>query len=895
MDKRHRNIIDSEAQYTKIYKEMRGVDLTGAESSPEQRYAYAENMYIDYDGDGLAIESVPGFRKIYSFDAPINGIYTQNLNTGRLFLLIHAGEKLYRIDEVDIDHLGYVEPIATLENKRSCSYTVGRTIYIIDGVRILAIDENGTCETVSDDAESAPYVPLTYRNRKRYEQRNLLTDKFRESFVLTAAEEASYGTYGLKYRVINALERTCAVVGADATVSGSVHIPSYVEIAGTTYAVTEIGKGAFWGNEGITELITNHRLQRIGRHAFWNAKNLSRVILSSTVEMIDEYGFYGCSGITYLYLGASFREFGIAALAATSTQMEIHYELDAESLALIKNVDILGERPLYYHVSHNEVSLGLRLMTPTASVSRVTVDGEAAEYAYDPRSATVRMDFASVGEIEGREITVYGYIDNSGYTPEISEGDYLSTRVGRRMTPRACILGSRVSETFDGRIFLSGNPSLGGSVFYNTSPVGEDPHPLYFGSLCYFVDGVNDHPVNSLLASHGALAVFKSGDDTSGSIFYHTPTGVKSAPYSTSYVHSRINVLGHAHNYNDESVFITSDGVAMLDKYSSYGYREVRKRSSAVDKLLSRSITEGGDVADWLGYLVIGGGGTLFLGDARKRREKYSSGEYEWFIINGVGTYKNSTRVYRYADSATSGYYIHEKVGEPAQVTVYSYTNAYGSIYYTVECGKKYAVVPTEEFTGGDFYPATILHSVGKRLYFATECGDLCVFNNDMRGVPPSSIADRDDFDADAYASVMGEKIHPEFYLFDKHAPRYSLVTAWDDCGVPYLTKTTVGNSMVIKCKSIAGGKLHVEVESDVEGSRGFGSIAIDAVDASDGILPLLLATTDKHTVAVNDRTHSFCEKRIAISSEDPHAPFGVYSISYRYRIKGKIKRKELT
>lgn len=895
MNTKHKNIIDSEAQYTKIYRQMRGVDLAGAEESPEERYAYAENMYVDYEGDGLSVESVPGFRKIHSFEEPINGIYTQNLNTGRVFLLVHAGCGLYRIDEQDIDHIATPEQIATLENRKSCAYTVGRTIYIIDGKSMIAVADDGSCESITESETHTPYVPLTYRNRKRYEQRNLLTDKFRESFVVTAAEEVSYGTYGLKYRVVNALERTCAVVSADAEVSGKIYIPTCVDIAGTTYTVSEIGNGAFWGNENITEVVTNLHLKRVGRHAFWGAKNLRKVILSSTVELLDEYALYGCSSLEYLHIGAAFREFGTASLAAASTKAQIYYEADAESFALIENLDAIGDRTVNYNVAHNEIALGLKLMTPTAEVSQVTIDGDSTEYTYDPRCATIRMDFASAGEIEGRDITVYGIIDNDGYTPEISEGDYLVSRAGGRMSPMACILGSTVSETFDGRIFLSGNKSLGGSVFYNTSPVGEDPHPLYFGSLCYFLDGVNDHPVNSLLASHGALAVFKSGDDTSGSIFYHTPTGVKSAPYSTSYVHSRINVLGHAYNYNDESVFITADGLAMLDKYESYDYRKVQKRSSSVDKLLARSVTEESDVADWLGYLAISASGYLFLADSRRRRTKYSSGEYEWFLLSGVGTYKNSTRVYRYADSASSGYYVHERVGEAVTATVYSYTNAYEKIYYTVEDKKKYTVYPTDEFTGGDFYPATVLHSIGKRLYFATSSGDLCVFNNDMRGVPPEKIAEAEGFDAEEYASVMGERLHPDFYLFDDRAPKYSLVTAWDDCGVPYLTKSTVGNSMVIKCKSLAAGKVRVDVESDVAGPGTFENISLGVLDTADSILPLALGATDKHTVAINDRSHSFCEKRVAISSEYPHAPFGIYSISYRYRIKGKIKRKELS
>ncbi len=895
MNTKHRNIINSEAQYTKIYEKMRGVDLSADAGNAEERYAYTENMYVDYENDGLAVESVPGFRKLFPFDATINGLYTQNLDTDRVYLLVHAGTALYRIDEAEIDILGTLEPIAELKNKKSCSFTVGRTVYILDGESMIAVDEYGNAVTVSDDSPMAPYVPTTYRNRKRYEQRNLLTDKFRESFVLTTADEVSYGSYGLRYRVLNAIERTCCVSGVDESVSGTVHIPSYTNIGGNDYAVTEIDDSAFWGNEAITELITNVGLLKVDRYAFWGAKNLKRIILSSTVESIGEYSFYGCKSIEYLAIGAAFKEFGRASLAATNSMKMLYYDGSEEGFAEIANLDVIGTSEVKYHISHPEISLGLRLATPTASVSRVTVNGEDATYTYDPRCATIRMDYAQRGDVEGRDITVYGTIDNDGYRPDTAEGDYLVSRFAGRMSPRECIFGSTVSEIFDGRVFLSGNPSLGGSVFYNTSPVGEEPSPLYFGSHCYFIDGVNDHPVKSILASHGALAVFKGGDDSSGSIFYHSPTDIKSSPYSTSYVHSRINVIGGAYNYNDESIFITDSGVSMLDKYSTAGYREVRRRSSAVDKLLTACVAGGVSVSDWLGYLVICAGDTFFLGDGRRRRTKYSSQEYEWFILKGIGSYKNATRVYRYGDSAPSGYYVHDKVGCLVDETVYSYTNAYGKTYYTLENSKKYVVYPTEELKGGNFYPATLLLAIGKRLYFATECGDLCVFNNDMNGIPPEYVSRNEGFDAVEYERVMGDRLHPYFYLFDRHMPSYSLVTAWDDCGVPYLTKRTVGNSMIIKCKAPTGGKLRVEVQSDVSGSKSFDGIEIDPMSTVGiGDIPLL-RSTDRHTVAVNDRTSSFCEKRVAIYSEDPHAPFGIYSISYRYRIKGKIKRKELT
>ena len=58
---------------------MRGVDFSsGGENDHRYRFAYAENMYKDYESDGVGIvESIPGFRKISALGERIHAIYSQ--------------------------------------------------------------------------------------------------------------------------------------------------------------------------------------------------------------------------------------------------------------------------------------------------------------------------------------------------------------------------------------------------------------------------------------------------------------------------------------------------------------------------------------------------------------------------------------------------------------------------------------------------------------------------------------------------------------------------------------------------------------------------------------------------------------------------------------------------
>ena len=300
-------------------------------------------------------------------------------------------------------------------------------------------------------------------------------------------------------------------------------------------------------------------------------------------------------------------------------------------------------------------------------------------------------------------------------------------------------------------------------------------------------------------------------------------------------------------------------------------------------------------LCEWLGYLVIGIDGKVFLADSRAIfSHPAGSREYEWFLLDGIGAYTGDATVFRYSPDAYEDALVHPTlVGEAADLsTVYSQADDNGVIYYYVPSdGKKYRVVPTEERSSGVFFPGTIFISHGKRLFFATGDGHICVFNNDMRGIPPESVKNSDEYDEDVYLASMGNKLHPLFYSFADHAPSYVVRTSLDDCGIPHLTKNTVKKSLVIKAKSPVGGAISCEVATDTAEPKYVGSFPIGSSDFDDFDFDQPpWQVSDYASYVLAEKEKKWIEKQITLTADGFASPISLHSISYRYVIKGKIK-----
>ena len=895
-----RTRISPKSDYTVTYQRLRGVDLSGSDGELRRyRFSYLENMYKDYDGGGAGIvESVPGFRRIASLDEKIHAIYVQKGLSGDDHAVIHAGGSLYRFKISERDALPRLTPLIEVEDGKSTAFCQGTDIYVLDGKSIIKINDRGIAARVGDGTEAAPYIPTTYFNGDEYEQRNLLTNLFVEKYQISAATELVTESEGLKYQIISVEDKTAALVGCESYVAGELNVPSYTVIAGEKYKVVEIATEAFAQNQKLLRVRMGKTVERIGRGAFVACMSLTSVVIGNGVKEIGYNAFAACDNLSELYLGESVAEISDTAFFCTAL-VEVNYPLDQEAYAAMKSGESLRELRINFNRKYKSITVEVPLFSPTLRIDRVTADGEDIEYlekAKDGLISAILITKDSEEELNGKEIAIHGEMDGTKFTKN-SHGDNLMAEIST-LSGKEAICGCIVSESFDGRIFLAGNKSLPNTVFYSSRDSSGRNNPLYFGVMNYFNDGTATFPVSSMLATADSLAVFKSGDDGGGSIYYHTPqeTGIHILPkiYPVSYIHSGIAALGSSISFFDDPLFLSPLGVCALSKKQINLERSIAIRSHNVNAdLLSENLEEA-ELLKWCGYLAVLVGGRIYLANSRETFVHATGDvEYEWYCMMEIGTYRHERKIFEYSPIPYGEIGVHARPYEEISgVAAEAYTADGEQFYYTVEDGVRYAVYPTGECRGGEFSPATAgAVGNGEVFIFGTECGDVCVFNNDKRGVPPPFVKEQKDFDPLEYASEFGRQIHPYYYSFAGHAPRYAITTVSDDGGLPHLSKATVKGSLTVKLRTVGSGRLICEVGTEKSGYKEICELEHTSLYFSElDFSALSFTNLDYVTIPLREKEKNWIEKTVSFYTEDFASPFGICSASYRFNVKGKIK-----
>ena len=889
----------SSTEYTVSYKDMLGVDLStdGFGISPK-RFAYAENMYKDYEGFGAAVtESVPGFRKIFSTGGDINGLYSRFGKDGKVHVVVHSADKLYTFALADIDKSDSIKPIFTLADRKSHARAYADSLYIFDGDGILLVNDSGAFR-VGDAPEAMPYVPTTYVNGQEYEQRNLLTKNFFERTFIGSCSDFGHGTRGFCYEILSDASST-AILTSAAGVSGDVYIPSTVRINGRLFSVTEIADRAFKANNGISSVSISEGITKIGRQAFYKCTSLREVLTPDSIEEIGSSAFEGCTALESFHLGGGLRRFGSKCFEGCAKLLEMNYSMNLSIFAEVENHQETMKITIIFDKENLKRAIEIPIYTPTKQLDEVTLDGSAIEYTPIVENGITSAIVVVTDNkylLEGREIRISAEITDELPKKSTATPDVLTIADGA--SAEELIFGCTVSESFDGRIFVAGNPRLPNTVFYTARDETGINNPLYFGSLNYFSDGLGGHRTKALLATSNMLAVFKSGDDGCGSIFYHTPEstslGLIPKIYPTAYVHSGIYASGGAISFFDDPLFVSPLGICALEKQSINLDRSIVCRSHNVN---ARLLTENPDairLAEWCGYLAVLADGRIYLADSRAMFTHKTGGlEYEWYFLTGIGTYSHDTRVYRYASCEREGFSLHKHPGAIATVEVLSEKIGEEQVYFVNDGQLRYEVLPTEEFTGGVFSPAVELLGIYGYLIFGTKSGDVCVFNNDKRGVAPERIAQSPDFDGEEYSAKMARRIHTDFYSFAGHAPRYALKTVFDNCSIPNLTKSTVKGSLTLKCRAFTKSNLVCEVGTDNSGYKETTSFPGTEFDFSAlDFGGFTSNTSQSFSVPIAEREKGWIEKQITLYSDEFASPFGIYSINYRFTVKGKIKKQ---
>ena len=882
------NLIKSDREYNRILDDMKGIDAAARAEHATSRYAYAENMYRDYSTEkGGLIESVPGFRKVYQ-GKKIYGLHLQTTRAGERYVIINDNGVLRRYKEGYSEEITKITENPYVAQTQSYSFNFGGKFFLGDGYNLFEITDSGSSRSVSDNGANAPYIPTVYLDGDEHEQRNLLTRMCYESFSLLPPTRLMRATPTLLYKITDEKSKHCAVFGISSNAS-VVYIPETVRLGSEEYTVTEIASGAFASNNYIRRVSVADSVKSVGVGAFYDCSSLTSFIGGASLEQICDMAF-DCSSLSDIYIPAGFKEFGTGAIPVNTT---IRYELGESAFGNINGAP--EDNPVRYGIREDIMSLGARIRTKAISVISVKIDGESisnysTELDADGCVSQVIIDEVSKSGWTGKRLEICLYAKEK-VTQESKYGDDF-TKFCERFDKifSAVIYYCRHAAVIDGRIFAWGNPNFPSFVFYSSK--NDTDNSLYFGSLDYL--NVGSGEVLSVLPILDGIAVFAKQAEGGESIFFCERSERESGDgcYVFSGTPRRAALSGAVASINGESIFLTDSGLFAIGEKNLYETYTIEPRSSLITPLLLNERLGDATLSEWCGYTVLSVGGNLYLEDPRRSIKIEGVTEHEWFRLSGVGTYRGDRRVYRYASTKRDGYTLSEHPDERVSEEVWSEGTDDGETVYFVNRGdERIEVYPTEEMEGGDFYGAQILLGFEDRLIFSTDCGDVCAFNTDMRGVAPARLASAPDFDAEEYKARMGKRIHPDFYDFNLHAPRYALVTIADDCGIPHLRKSTVKRSLTLKLATFIGGRLHCEVSRDSQGFKRVGVVDGGITDLSTlSFVSLPFDGSDSVTVTLPEGERGWVEKSIALYSEDFRSPIGVYSICYRYRISGRIK-----
>jgi hypothetical protein len=765
---------------------------------------------------------------------------------GTEYLIVHAGDGLYYADESGLEAPDAFMQIGKLCNARSHGFTLGENLFILDGEKISVFDKSGTLWNL-DTLDG--YIPTTYLNGVKREKRNMLSEISLERYKISASDEHLYESPGLVYEVLDSKEKTCKVSGCVGELSGEIYIPRYKEIGGIKYEICEISDYALRSQTYITALFTSEGLKRIGKSALRGCTALEILQLSTTVEEVDEYAFFGCTALRIVYLGEAMKRLNTACFGQCAALAQVHYERDFASYNAISGISVFADSVNISTFSeYLSLRLQFKLYGEIQSVSSVYVNDYYATYSYESDRKILAISFDSAAECDGGDFKIFVTNANSSENNDFSS---LPEYIG--VSTREAVLKCTVGEVFDGRLFLSGNPELPGAVFYSSPICAASEGFAYFKECDFMVDGEGSGRITSLVALTDSLLAFKEGGGRVGSIFYHKREGEK---YPVYYIHRGLTVLSRGFSLYDDALFLSGDGICTIEKSATADYGKVKRcTQSIIGSLAPIDKDTAFDFTVFKGYAVSVIGNKMLLGDLKRSFRVGNEESYEWYELSGIGDYKNDKTVYRYSPAYGGLDALEGKIGKPATGTVISKkTESGASVYYVETDGKKYAVLPTDERFGGDFYPATSLFVFSGRLLFGTASGAICVFNTDLERTC-------------------------ENYSFLGHAPTYEIESAYDDLDSPAFTKSTVKGSFVLTLS--AEGKELPTLSVSTDGSE---YKEIPLAERKYG-------TLGRFKVMADEREKGYIEKRIKISSSEYSSPFSVYSAEYRYKIKGRIKK----
>ena len=266
-----------------------------------------------------------------------------------------------------------------------------------------------------------------------------------------------------------------------------------------------------------------------------------------------------------------------------------------------------GESTVYHLDAQN-----LDLAHPVVWVNGVEVRGMDETYMY------------TWDEVEG----TVTFINTAPPAPLTDGQDNVVIKFQKRVDGYAeKIIGCTLSQVFDNRVFVTGNPNYPNMVWHSSLN-----DPTYFSDLDYYREGMDDAKITGMVAGNNALWVFREPSDANTTAFYHTPT--LDDQYGKIYpsVHSSVSLgcVGAAINFNDDIVFFSQRGMEGISGDITTE-QVAAHRSSLVDrKLLAEADYKNMMLVEWEGYLLVFVGSKVYLADSRTAFTIENHIEYEW-------------------------------------------------------------------------------------------------------------------------------------------------------------------------------------------------------------------------------------------------------------------------
>ena len=849
-----------------------------------------ENMYVDHDIDELCLESFPGYRRLAKMNGKINGIFLTDF--GEEIYLVHSGNSLYKCRYFDDhrDEFNYSE-ICSMNDQRSFSYHIGDYICIFDGADITVVDRTLTAKKLSQNKNLA-YTPTTFINGEEAEQINILSNMFYEKISGISVYDMAYESEGLIYQIVNEKSGTCGVCGIHSSIFGRVEIPTRKLINGKYYKVVEICNNAFSGNDRITEVVISGSVKRVGENAFAYCSSLQTAAMLDGIETIDRKAFYGSGALTEVYIGVTCKKIHFDAFYDCDMLTDVYFSGDDAFVVECDGFADMLRFNVEYWCPYIDLAIGVPIHTPASRITDLWIDDEMGDYTEEPKRGIIKIPYVDSGELEGRTVLFKGIVDEDSCLNSNRRTPF--SVIFNDIDSYSALISTHRCATFDDRVFLYQTEDAPSVVFASSYTLDGKAHPLYFGELDYMQVGNPAFAVSSVVGLGKHLAISKNNEGH-GSIFVHTVKGNQGSAYGRSYqqiyAFRDTDIRSGLGVFDEAFVFMDGEGVSQL-KCNSSG---ADIRSISLGTIAMRGYgCEDAIFSSIKGDLAVFAKGALFLGDPKLSYNILGKSQYRWFPIYEVGGFIGDTKSYYYSEVGHSGILIHPKAGEVADGEIYSYKDDDGNMIYYVKSGiRKYAVVPSDEATGGEVIAVSAIEKGENTLIFGNEGGDVFALNTDKRGYAPKSIYQRIDYDQNEYDATFRDVIHPLFYNHADHKVKYCVTTPPDDCSLPYQRKSTIRNSLTIRLPKRINKSVFVGASIDGGEEKRICQIPMGEIDFESfdfGNLTMLCESSENLSVPENEK--NWVEKQIIIYTDEVNSPLAIYCISYGYVTSGRIKNK---